>query len=141
MSLMPSLFALLAVLMLTASAGRLAQDASLLASQQADRLIALQRAEIALAHAAEFLAGDMASAADSGGNGDWDGMIETLPSADDAELGELPLELRRVTVSGAGGSARVRLQADFAVDLCESAYAEACVARVRRIAWRQLPSD
>lgn len=67
--------------------------------------------------------------------------IETLPTAADAELSGLPLTLQRVTVTGEWRGVRVRLQADFVVDGCESVDDEDCIPRVRRIAWRQLMPD
>ncbi len=133
MSLLPTLFALLVILVYGAASSRSVQDAGLLVSQRADRLLALQRAEAGLAHVADVLA-----------HGDGDPLnatLELLPSAADAELEELPLLLHRVTVTGEAGSAHIRLQADFAVDGCESAHDGDCVSRVRRIAWRQLPLD
>jgi Tfp pilus assembly protein PilX len=132
-SLLPSLFALLIILIYSAASSRIVQDDGLLVSQRADRLLALQRAETELAHATSQLA--------HGGNDALNAALEILPSAADAELDELPLLLHRVTVTGEAGSARVRLQADYAVDGCESAHDDDCVSRVRRIAWRQLPLD
>lgn len=133
MSLLPTLFALLVILIYSAASSRIVQDGGLLLSQRADRLLALQRAETELAHASSRLA--------YGGNDALNATLEILPSAADAELDELPLLLHRVTVTGEAGSVRVRLQADYAVDGCESADDDDCVARVRRIAWRQLPFD
>jgi hypothetical protein len=133
LSLLPSLFALLVILVYGAASSRSVQDAGLLVSQRADRLLALQRAEAELAHVANVLARD--------DSGPLNTTLELVPSAADAELEELPLLLHRVTVIGEAGSARIQLQADYAVDGCESAHDDTCVSRVRRIAWRQLPLD
>ncbi len=154
MSLLPSLIVLLAVLLLTAASGQQLHDAGLLASQQADRVLAWRKAEAALAHsAAALLAGaagvpeDESDDGDDSGGGGEDGSdgattrVETLLSAADSELGELPLNLQRVTATGEAGRIRVHLQADYAVDGCESAHDDACTPRLRRIAWRQLSPD
>lgn len=146
MSLIPSLFALCATLLLMAASSRSVQDTGLIMSQQAERLLAMQRAQLRLVQAAEMLADPNAefgamSEIEDGEYGRWASMIETLPIATDAELPDLPLTLQRVTVTDDGRGARVRLQADFAVDGCESAHDEAYVPRVRRIAWRQLSPD
>lgn len=137
MSLMPSVFALFAALLFSFAASRSLQDNGLLMSQQTGRLLALQRAQVRLAQATDILAGATVDAQDDG----WIGTVETLPSAADAELQGLPLMLQRVTVVGDGGAVQVRLQADFAVDGCDTALDGECVPRVRRIAWRQLPGD
>ncbi len=146
MSLTPTLFALFTAMQFFIASGRLVQDSGLLMSQQAARLLALQRAEVKLAHAARRLADphidiDAAAAIQVWSDDDGDGSIETLPVAADAELEELPLTLQRVTVVGQQGGTRIRLQADFAVDGCESAHDDPCAPRVRRIAWRQLSPD
>ncbi len=160
MSLLPALVVFFAVLLFAAASGQQLQDAGLLASQQADRALAWRRAEAALARSAASMAEDAAGLSDDVGDDadDADGAnvsrafngadgpdaaprIETLPSAADSELGELPLSLQRVTAAGKAGMTRVRLQADYAVDGCESADDESCISRVRRIAWRQLPPD
>lgn len=124
---------MLVILLYGAASSRSVQDAGLLVSQRADRLLALQHAEAELAHVATVLAQDDI--------GPLNATLELVPSAADAELEELPLLLHRVTVIGEAGSARVRIQADYAVDGCESADDDACVSRLRRIGWRQLPLD
>ncbi len=145
MSLLPSLVVFFAVLLFAAASGQQSRDAGLLASQQADRELAWRRAETALARSAASLVADVANAPDDGGD-DGDGdragpRIETLPSAADSELGELPLNLQRVTAAGEAGTAQVRVQADYAIDGCEDAHDEACRPRIRRLAWRQLLPD
>lgn len=142
MSLLPSLVVLFAVLLLTLASGQQGRDAALLASQQADRQLAWRRAEAALAQSAAALAADAAGVPDPAPVGrDIDTRIEMLPGAANAELGELPLNLQRVTATGEAGRTRVRLQADYAIDGCESAHDEGCRPRLRRIAWRQLLPD
>lgn len=151
MSLLPSLIVFFAVLLFAAASGQQLRDAGLLASQQADRALAWRRAEAALGRSAASLSAGLAGMPDNvGGDADRsdepDGFddgpgIETLPSAADSELGELPLRLQRVTAAGEAGMTRVRIQADYAIDGCESAHDEPCMPRVRRIAWRQLPPD
>ncbi len=137
MNLIAALFAFFAVMWLTAGAGRLVQDASMQISQQSERLLALQRAEAALARTAASLRSTDTDVYADGG----EVQVETLASASDAELQELPLMLQRVTAVGEERGTRIRLQADYAVDGCESAHDEHCVARVRRIAWRQLSPE
>ena len=141
MSLLPSLVVLFAVLLLTLASGQQWRDAALLASQQADRQLAWRRAETALARSAAALAADAAGMPDEALGDVVDTLIETLPSAANSELGELPLKLQRVTATGEAGRTRVRLQADYAIDGCESAHDEGCTPRLRRIAWRQLLPD
>ncbi len=137
MSLIPALFSLLAAMLFSVGASRSVQDAGLQMSQQVERLLALQRAELGLARVAEFLASSDAD----GEVGEWGAQMETVPSASNPELQDLPLTLQRVTVTGEERGTRVRLQADYAVDGCESTYDDHCVSRVRRIAWRQLRLD
>ncbi len=137
MNLVATLFALFAVMWLIAGSGRSVQDAGTQMSQQSNRLLALQRAEAALARTARSLRSADADVDIDGG----EVQVETLASASDAELEELPLMLQRVTAVGEERGTRVRLQADYAVDGCESAHDEHCVARVRRIAWRQLSQE
>ncbi len=140
MSLTPSVFALLTALLFSVGAGVIAQESRLSMAQQAARLLAWQRAELLLTQAADMLAVDGANGA---GRGDpsWRGDIEMLPVAQDGSESELPPMLQRVTVVGESGTVRVRLQVDFAVYGCESALDAACVPRVARLAWRQLPPD
>ena len=130
MSLFPAIVTLLVVMMLAASSARLAQDTSLLAEQRIDGQLARQRAEIALQRLSATLAHDQPAASV--------GPIEAIRISDQAELGELPLTLYRVTVTGQGHRVIVRVQADYAVDGCESADDDPCTSRVRRIAWREL---
>ncbi len=137
MSLMPSIIALMVAMLFSAAARGLAQESGLAMSQQAARLMAFQLAEMRLAQAASLLLVDAPLDDDSR----LPGSLETLPSASDAELQDLPLTLQRVTVVGKQGAIEVRLQADFAIDGCESAHDADCVPRVRRIAWRQLTAD
>lgn len=137
MTLVPILFALFAALLLSFAAGRSLQDSGLLMSQQASRLLAMQRAQWRLDQAALIVAGQAAVA----GMDQWAGTIETLPIVDNAELPDLPLQMQRVTVVGEGGSVRIRLQADFVVTDCDSEQDEPCMPRARQIAWRQLPPD
>jgi len=140
MSLMPLVFALLTALLFSVGAGGIAQESRLSMAQLAARLLALQHAELLLTQAADMLAVDGANGA---GRSDpsWRGVIETLPVLQDASAADLPPVLQRVTVVGERGTARVRLQADFAVYGCGNGLDPACVARVARIAWRQLPLE
>ncbi len=131
MSLFPAIVTLLVVMLLAAASARISQDTGLAAAQRMDSHMARQRAEIALQHAAAAL-----------GTGEpvpSDALVEEVALCEQAELGDLPLVLQRVTATGYGHQARVRLQADYAVDGCESADEEPCLPRVRRIAWRELP--
>jgi hypothetical protein len=130
MSLFPAIVTLLVVMTLAASSARLAQDTSLLVEQRIDGQLARQRAEIALQRITATLVDDQ-PAADIGS-------IEAIRISDQAELGDLPLMLYRVTTSGQGHRVIVRVQADYAVDGCESADDDPCMSRVRRIAWREL---
>lgn len=131
----PAMVTLLVVMLLSALSARIAQDTGLSAAQRIDRQMARQRAESALQLAAAALgAGEPASHDASS-----DASIEEVVLSELAELADLPLILQRVTATGHGLHARVRLQADYAVDGCESADDDPCLPRVRRIAWRELP--
>ncbi len=130
MSLFPALASMLLVMMLAVSSVRVVQDAGLLAAQRRDAHMARQRADLVLHRMAAALAAEEPTADEAA--------IEEVPTSDQAELGDLPLLLHRVTVTGRGHQARVRLQADYAVDGCESEDDEPCVPRVKRIAWREL---
>lgn len=134
MSLVPAVFVLLGALLYSFASSRVVNDNGLLMSQQQDGLLAQLHAEIQLARWARVLAAPAAEPA-----GDRGGSIDSVPSAVVDGWPSLPPTLQRVTVIGDAGHARVRLQADFAIDGC--AQEEACVTRVRRIAWRQLPSE
>ncbi len=142
MSLLPSLVVFFAVLIFAAASGQQVRDAGLLASQQADRELAWRHAEAGLARSAAMPVADAAGEPEDGGEDNSTALqIETLPSAADSELGELPLNLQRVTAAGQVGTTQVRLQADYAVDGCEDVHDEVCTPRIRRLAWRQLPPD
>ncbi len=131
MSLFPSLVALMVVMMLALSSARLSQDAAMSAAQRMDRQLARHRGELALRRAAAALAAGEPSGSDVSS--------EEVPISGQAELGDLPLVLHRVTAIGAGQQVNVRVQADFAIDGCDSADDDPCSPRVRLIAWRELP--
>lgn len=131
MSVFPALVTLVLVMMLVMSSLRVTQDTGLATAQLNDAQLARQRAEGALLRAASLLAsGESVIAAVS---------IEQLEISGQAELGDLPLQLHRVTAVGQGHQARIRLQADYVIDGCESEHDDPCAPRVRRIAWRELP--
>ena len=130
MSLLPAIVMLLVVMMLAASSARVVQDAGLSTALRTDRDLARQHAEMALRRAATSLA--------DGDAPDGDVSVDEVPVSELAELGDLPLTLYRLTVTGQTHQSRIRLQADYAVDGCESEHDDPCQPRVRRIAWREL---
>jgi Tfp pilus assembly protein PilX len=130
MSFFPAIVALLVVMMLAASSARIAQDAGLSAAQRMDLQLARHRADRALRRAAIALVNSDSPASDV--------VIDELTISEQAELGDLPLLLYRLTVSGQGHQASVRVQADYVLDGCESEEDDPCTPRVRRIAWREL---
>lgn len=130
MNLLPGLVALLIVMLLSTASSGLVAEGTWSAMQRIERLRARERAEAALSQAAAALA----NGADPGAGV----VIEQLASSPATELGELPLLLHRLTATIQGKASRVRLQADYAVDGCESPYDDPCEVRVRRIAWREL---
>lgn len=134
MSLFPAFLTLTIVMMLAVSSARVAQDAGLSASQHIDAQLARLRAEAVMHRAAVSLVDDERVVGDAD-----DVSIEEVMISDQAELGDLPLKLHRITVTGRGHQASIRLQADYVRDACESEYDETCTRRVRRIAWRELP--
>lgn len=131
MSLFPALVTLMVVMLLAVSSARISQDTGLAAAQRIDRQMARQRAEIALQRAAAAL-----GAVEPVSN---DALVEEVTLSEQSELGDLPPILHRVTASGYGRQVSIRLQADYAVDACESADDDPCLPRVRRVAWRELP--
>lgn len=138
MSLVPALIAMLVVLLVTTGSAFLSQDSLLAAGRRADRQLALERAEAMLQHEAAVMAGQT----DADGDGD-DPAVEhaDIRSSPFTELNELPLVLHRLTAVGRGRQVTVRLQADYAIDGCVSAYDDGCQPRLRRIAWRELPVE
>ena len=130
MSLMPALISLVIVMLLSSASSGLVREAAWAAALRSEKQALKNRADSALSRAANALA-----------NGEEPGpdvVIDLIPSAPDAELDELPLMLHRVTATGEGRAGKIRLQADYALDGCESAFDDPCRSRVRRIAWRQL---
>ncbi len=130
MSLLPGLIALLIVMLLSTASSRLVAEGTWSAAQRFERVKVRESAERALSQAAAALA--TGAGAGSGV------VVERVPSSPAAESGELPLLLYRVTATVRGRTSTVKLQADYAVDGCESPYDDPCRARVRRIAWREL---
>ncbi len=137
MSLLPALLAMVAVVLAAAGAASIVRDGGLAQSRHADHQLARMRAEAALRRAAAGL-GETHAAADSLARADAAIRIDEVASSDTAELADLPLQLLRVTATGESGRIRVRVQADYAIDGCESAHDDPCTPRVRRIAWREL---
>ncbi len=148
MSLLPSVIVMLVVALVAAANACLLQDAGLSAARDADRQLARQRADAALARAARSLSSmDVTAYVDPAVR------IEQVASADVAEVGDLPLVLHRITAAGQGRHDRTRLQADYAIDGCEQDDADEsvaaenadaeppCTLRVRRLAWRELPVE
>ncbi len=135
MSLMPSLIALFAVMLAAAGAASMVRDGGLAAVQHADRQLARHRAEAALARTA-------AAIEDVAGDGEPEAgdsiAVEDVPTADRGEIGDLPLQIRRVTVTSEHGHSQARLQADYVVQGCESAHDDPCLPQNRRLAWREL---
>lgn len=136
MSLVPALIAMLVVLMVTTGSAFLSQDSLLAAGRRADRQLALERAEAMLQHEAAVLAGQT-----DGDGGDPAVEHADIRSSPFTELNELPLVLHRLTAVGRGRQVMVRLQADYAIEGCVSAYDDGCQPRLRRIAWRELPVE
>ena len=131
MSLLPAIVALLVVMWFATSSGRVVQDAGLSVAERTDRELARQQAEFALRRAAEALVNDEALSGEVS--------VDEVPVSEHAELGDLPLTLQRLTATGQSHQSRIRLQADYAIDGCESEHDDPCQPRVRRIAWRELP--
>jgi hypothetical protein len=121
---------LLVVLMLAASSARIAQDAGLSAAQRMDLQLARQRADRALRRAAFALASGDGSVSEVD--------ISDVAISEQAELGDLPMLLYRLTVTSHGYQSSIRVQADYVLDGCESEEEDPCTPRVRRIAWREL---
>ncbi len=136
MSLVPAIITLLVVTLVAMASARLVQDGCQAAARQADRLMARQHAEALLQQAVKSLQEE--------GQG---GAIllsverEEIAGSDRSDLGELPLVLQRLTAVGEGQFARVRLQADYALDACESHDDNPCRPALRRIAWRELSAE
>lgn len=130
MSLLPGLIALLIVMLLSTASSRLVAEGTWSATQRVERVKVRERAERALSQATDALA--------TGAEVVEGVVVEQLASSPAAESGELPLLLHRVTVTVRGRTSVVKLQADYAVDGCESPYDDPCRAGVRRIAWREL---
>ena len=161
MSLLPSTLAVMMVLLLTSAATRLSHDAALSSAQSDRQQLAMMRAAWSLqAAAADLLAQNSASAV-SGIGVDSDAELEDqasgyrdtnasadpnastiklehLDTAESAELSDLPLSITRITAQVSLAQTRVRVQADYAIDLCEIDQAAPCLPRLRRIAWRRL---
>ncbi len=135
MSLLPSLVAMVIVLLMVSSATRLVQDATLAASQWGERQLARQRAASLLRRVSPRLVIDGDASEHTAIR------LETLPTAEIAEIGDLPLVMHRVTVTAQGRHASVTLPADYAVDGCESEHDAPCQPRIRLIAWRELVGD
>lgn len=130
MSLFPALVTLLIVMMLAVSSARVSQDAGLSAAQRMQAQLARQRAESALRRAVSNLVANEIVASDVS--------VEQVDISGQAELGDLPMQLHRVTAIGQVHQTSVRLQADYAIDGCASGDDDPCTPRVRRIAWREL---
>lgn len=130
MNLLPGLIALMIVMLLSTASSRLVADGTWSAVQRFERVKVRERAERSLLQAAEALA--------IGASTDTGVVVERVASSPTAEPGELPLLLYRVTAAVRGRTSTVKLQADYAVDGCESPYDDPCRPRVRRIAWREL---
>lgn len=140
MSLLPALMALFAVMLAVVGAASMSRDGGLAAVQQADRQLARHLAEAALERAAaafEEVAGDD----DASPSLEPGIAVEAVPTADRGEIGDLPLRIRRVTAVAEHGRSRVRLQADYAVQGCESVHDDPCTPQTRRLAWRELPAE
>lgn len=131
MSLLPASVTLVVVMMLAAASARVAQDAGLSSALRLERQLARQRADFRLRRIAAKLAVEESESGDVS--------IEEVAVSEQAELGDLPQVLHRVTVIGQAFQGRIRLQADYALDGCESEDDDPCAPRVRRIAWRELP--
>ncbi len=132
MNLLPGLIALLIVMLLSTASSRLVAEGTWSAVQRIERVQLRERAERELARVAKALA----IGADAGtGTGM---VVEQVASSSAAEAGELPLLFYRVTTTARGRTSMVKLQADYAVDGCESRYDDPCQARVRRIACGEL---
>lgn len=140
MSLMPALIALFAVMLAAVGAASMVRDGGLAAVQQADRQLARHLAEAALARMAATL--EEVGVAGDGVPEVEDGIaIEAVPTDDRGEIGDLPLQIRRVTAVAQNGRSLVRLQEDYAVQGCESSHDDPCRQQARRVAWRELPAE
>lgn len=140
MSLLPALMALFAVMLSVVGAASMVRDGGRAAVQQADRQLARHLAEAALqrtAAAFEDVGSDDEASPDVG-----PGIaVEAVPTADRGEIGDLPLQIRRVTAVAVNGRSRVRLQVDYAVQDCESVHDDPCKVQARRVAWRELLAE
>lgn len=140
MSLLPALIALFVVMLAVVGAERMVRDGGIAAVQEAERQVARHRANAALERVASTF-----EAAEAGDGVDPDAgigiVVEAMPTAEPGEIGDLPLQIRRVTAIAENGNSLVRLQADYAVQGCESGHDDPCTPRVHRVAWRELAAE
>lgn len=140
MSLLPAIMALFAVMLSVVGAASMLRDGGLATVQQADRQLARHLADAALQRTAAAF--EEAGAGDDSGPDVDDGIaVEAVPTADRGEIGDLPLQIRRVTAVAENGRSRVRLQVDYAVQDCASVHDDPCPLQARRLAWRELPAE
>ena len=130
MTVFPALVTLLIVMMLAVSSARISQDAGLSAAQRMNGQLARQRAERALRRGVDKLMVNETAESDV--------TIEQVAISGQAELGDLPMQLYRVTAIGQVHQNSVSVQADYAIDGCASEDDDPCTPSVRRIAWREL---
>lgn len=131
MSLFPALITLVIVMMLAAVSARFAQDAGLSAAERMGNQLTRLQADVALQSASTKLPAQGITSTEV--------VVEQIAISGQAELSDLPMELQRMTVVSQGHQSRIRLQADYVLEGCESAYDDPCTPRVRRVAWRELP--
>lgn len=136
MSLLPAMIAMLVASLVAAASACLVQDSALAAARQANRVLAREQAEAALARSAAMLVVRAA-----GHTGHTEVSPGDIPAPRFSQMGPTQASLHRLTAVGESSRHRVRLQADYAITGCDFAGEPSCRPRVRRIAWRELPAE
>lgn len=165
MSFLPSVLISTMVMLLASASAQLVRDTALSQAQWEQQQQAMSRAELLLMQSASDLL--MTANEQAGGrpNSAQEVLVEQLPVSLPAELSDLPLSVFRISAVGRVSQLSVRLQADYAIDACDTDDEDKeertekentnktknkqdneanenqvinCTPRIRRIAWRHL---
>lgn len=140
MSLLPSTLAVMMVVLLAGASSQLVEDAALSSTQLMHRQLAMARAGARLSVGSAALAAHLQQQADTDGATILsvpDLVVEQIKPDDGAELGDLPMDLYRLTSTGRTAQTIVKLQADYAMNPCDTEQG-GCITGIRRVAWRSL---